>query len=352
MTTLMRRALNVMLAFASLVLGLPSFGQSLAQLAAYNGLDRTQRLIAGARKEGSLFLYTTTPVEYLNLLTEDFENRYGVKVNVWRARSEVVLQKVLSEARGGTHNVDVIQSIAPPMEALHRENLLQPVKSPLAKGLVPDAVPAHNEWVATLRYVFVQAYNTNKVKKEELPKKYKDLLDPKWKGRLGIEASDHEWFYSIVQDMGEERGLKFFCDLVATNGLSTRAGHPLLTNLVASGEVPLALTVYNYSPEQAKQKGAPIDWFAIEPAIAITDGMGVAKRAPHPHAALLFYDYMISEDAQKILAKIGYVPTNRSVESPLKGVRSKNLAGAPLLDSQQRSNALFDEIVINKRPCK
>ncbi|MDQ6619201.1 MAG: extracellular solute-binding protein [Pseudomonadota bacterium] len=348
----MRKVWRVMLGVAFITWAVPSWAQSLGELAAYKGADRTPRLIAGARKEGSLFLYTTTPVEYLNLLTQDFEKRYAVKVNVWRARSEVVLQKVLSEARGGTHNVDVIQSIAPPMEALHRENLLQAITSPGTKDLIPDALPAHHEWVATLRYVFVQAYNTTQVRKEELPKRYEDLLDSKWKGRLGIEASDHEWFYSVVQDMGEERGIRFFCDLVAKNGLSTRAGHPLLTNLVASGEVPLALTVYNYSPEQARQKGAPIDWFAIEPAIAITDGIAVAKRAPHPHAALLFYDYMIGEDAQKILARIGYVPTHRNVESPLKGVAIKSLGGVPLLDSQSRSNALFDDIVMNKRPCK
>jgi iron(III) transport system substrate-binding protein len=348
----MRGTLNVVLTFAALAWCAPTFGQSLAQLALYDGLDRTQQLIAGARKEGSLFLYTTTPLEYVSLLTDDFEKRYGVKVNVWRARSEVLLQKVLAEARGGTHIVDVIQSISPPMEALHREHLLQEVRSPVAKDLVTDAVPAHGEWVATLRYVFVQAYNTSKVKKEELPKTYDDLLDPKWQGRLAIEASDHEWFYSVVQDMGEERGLKFFCELVAKNGLSTRAGHPLLTNLVTSGEIPLALTVYNYSPDRAKEKGAPIDWFVIEPAVAITDGVGVARKAPHPHAALLFYDYMISVEGQKILAKIGYVPTNKKVESPLKGVRIKNLAAAPLLDGQQKSNSLFDEIVVARRPCK
>src|SRR3981081_4014761 len=96
--------------------------------------------------------------------------------------------------------------------------------------------------------------------------------------------------------MGEAEGARFFRDLVAGNGLSVRSGHPLLTNLVASGEVPLALTVYQYSVEQAKKKGSPIDWFVIEPAVSITNAIGVARRAPHPHPALLFYASLIGAE--------------------------------------------------------
>ena len=106
------------------------------------------------------------------------------------------------------------------------------------------------------------------IKKEDLPKTYEDLLDPKWKGKLGIEAKDQDWFATVVQSDGRRaaRAPKFFRDLVAKNGISVRKGHTLLNNMVVSGEVPLALTVYNYMPEQAKKKGAPIDWFALEPA--------------------------------------------------------------------------------------
>ena len=156
--------------------------------------------------------------------------------------------------------------------------------------------PAHRQWAATLLSVWVQAYNTKLIKRESLPKTYKDLLDPKWKGKLGIEGKDEDWFASVVDVMGGgETGLKFFRDLVATNGLSVRQGHTLLNNLVISGEVPLALNIYNYMPEQAKKKGAPIDWFAIEPAIARSNGVGVARHAPHPNAALLFYEYLLGE---------------------------------------------------------
>jgi iron(III) transport system substrate-binding protein len=326
--------------------------QMLAELARYDGADRTARLIAGAQKEGMLQFYTTIPPEYLKPLTEEFEKKYGVKVDVWRARSEAVLQRVMAEAKGGRWTVDVVESISPPMEALYREKLTQEVRSPEHKNLIDGVLPAHREWAPTLVFIFVQAYNTAKVKKEELPKTYEDLLDPKWKGRLSIEASDHEWFYSVLRDMDQKRGtgsgLKFFQQLVTGNGLSTRVGHPLLVNLVASGEVPLALTVYQYSPEQLKKKGAPIDWFAIEPAVAISDGMAVMKNAPHPHAALLFYDYLLSEEGNKQIARIGYAPANRNLESPLSKIKVKVLNPATLLDESASSSALFDEVIIKR----
>ena len=305
----------------------------------------TPKLVEAARKEGSLLLYTTTPTEYLKELVEPFEKLYGIKVHVWRARSEVILQRVINEARGNKPLVDVVQSIAPPMEALQREGLLLAVNSPQHAQLLSGSVPAHQGWASTLRYVFVQAYNTGKVGKDELPKTYADLLHPRWKGRLGMESSDHEWTSSVIKDMGEEAGQRFFRELVRGNGLSVRTGHPLLTNLTVSGEVPLALTVYQYSVEQAKKKGSAIEWFAIEPAVAIADGMGVAKKAPSPNAALLFYEYMLGVDAQRVLARIGYVPTHTQVESPLKGVKVKLLDGAALLDEQDKSSARYEALL-------
>jgi iron(III) transport system substrate-binding protein len=310
-------------------------------LATYEGPDREQKLAEAARKEGTLLWYTTTPVEYARMLAEPFEKRYGIKVEMWRARSELISQRVLTEARSGKPIVDVVHSIAPPMEALHREKHLVAIHSPHHRDLLPGSVPAHREWASTLRYVFVQAYNTQRVKREELPKTYPELLQPRWKGLLGIESSDHEWASEVMRQMGEAEGERFFHELVRTQGLSARTGHPLLTNLTASGEVPLALTVYQYSVEQAKKKGSPIDWFAIEPAIAIADGIGVARRAPHPNAALLFYDYMLSPEAEQIVARIGYVPTSTKVESPRKGVTLKVLDAAVLLDEHDRSLQRF-----------
>ena len=109
-----------------------------------------------------------------------------------------------------------------------------------------------------------------------------------------------------------------------------------------------ALAVYQYSPDQLKKKGAPIDWFAIEPAVAISDGMAVMKKAPHPHAALLFYDYLLSEEGNRQIAKPGYAPTNRHLDSPLGKLRVKVLDASTLLDEAAKSTALFDEIITKR----
>lgn len=345
---------RIMLAmtFAALEQAGAALAQTPADLAMYSGADRSERIIAAAKKEGSLTLYSTTPGEYMRLLTDAFEKRYGIKVNVWRGLSEQVLQRTISEARGNRFTVDVIQNLSVSMEALQREGLLKEVSSPLTRDLIAEAVPAHHGWAPSMHYVYAQAYNTAKVKKEELPKTYADLLDPKWKGRLAIEAGDYDWLQEVVKQLGETQGRALFCSLGTSNGMSVRTGHALLVNLVASGEVPLALTVYQYSPQQAKQKGAPIDWFAIEPAIAITDGIGIAKKAPSPNAALLFYDFMLGEEGQNIQAKIGYVPANIKIDSPMKGIRIKRLNAAALLDDAERARALFDDTIITKRGCK
>jgi iron(III) transport system substrate-binding protein len=321
--------------------------QPLAELAAYVGADREQRLLAGARKDGSLLWYTTFPSEYSNQLAAPFEKRYGIKVTHWRARSETVLAKALAEGKSGRPSADVITLISPQLEALRREGLLQRVRSPYQADHVPFAVPEHREWVATLSHVFVQAYNTTKVRNDELPHTWEDLLAPKWKGKLAIESDDHEWLAAVIAEMGEAKGTEFFRQLVATNGLKVHSGHALMTNLVASGEVPLALTVYQYSVEQAKKKGSPIDWFVIGPAaVSITNGVTVPKRAAHPYAALLFYDYLISPQGQRVFAEIGYVPTSTKVESPVKGIRLKYLDAAKLFVDQEKSSRLFEQLIL------
>jgi iron(III) transport system substrate-binding protein len=318
-------------------------------LFAYEGADRMEKIAAAAKKEGTLTLYTTIAEKDLPAIVKPFEQKYGVKVNVWRAGTDKVLQRTVTEANGKKYDVDAIHFGSPEMEALSREKILQAVTSPVHKDLQAGSLPTHKEWAATILSVWVQAYNTNAVRKEDLPKTYKDLLDPKWKGKLGIESKNDDWFATMVHVMGgEEQGLAFFRDLVAKNGISPRHGHTLLTNMVVSGEVPLALTVYNYMPEQAKKKGAPVDWIALEPAIARSNAVGVARRAPHPNAALLFYEYLLGPEGQNAMVSVDYVPTNTKVTSPLKGVKILQTDPIRTLDESAKWSKLFDETVLRK----
>ena len=308
-----------------------------------------QDRLAAAKKEGALTLYTTIAEKDLPTLIKPFESKYGVKVTVWRAGTSNVLQRTVQETAAKKYDVDVIHIGAPEMEALAREQVLLPITSAVQNELQPGSVPAHRQWAATLLSVWVQAYNTKLIKKESLPKTYRDLLDPKWKGKLGVEGKDEDWFASVVDVTGGgETGLKFFRDLVAANGLSVRQGHTLLNNLVISGEVPLALNLYNYMPEQAKKKGAPIDWFALEPAIARSNGVGVSRHAPHPNAAMLFYEYLLG-DAQQHFVSMDYVPSNTKATSPLKGIRIVQANPARSLDESDKWTALFQSTVVRRR---
>jgi iron(III) transport system substrate-binding protein len=326
----------------------PALAQNIAELAAYAGPDREQRLAEGARHEGRLVLYTSLTVDDMAVLNAAFEKRTGVKVQMWRASSEKIVQRALAEARAGRFDVDVIESNAPALEILYREQLLQAVHSPHHADLIPAALPSHREWVGARLNVFVHAYNTKLVRKEELPASYADLLHPRWKGRLGIEASDEDWFAAVVLQLGEEKGLKFFRDLVATNGLSVRRGHTLLTNMVAAGEVPLALTVYNFTAEQLKQRGAPLEWFVLPPAIARANGVAVARRAQHPHAALLYYEFMIGGEGQGILLKRDFVPASRKLDTALNRGPLTIIDPALIVDEGERWAKLYDEIIVKQ----
>jgi len=313
----------------------------------YAGPDRAQRVLEAAKKEGTLTFYTTIAEKDIPIIVLPFEKKYGIKINIWRAGTDKVLQRTVAEANARRYEVDAIHFGSPEMEALHREKILQPVSSPHFKELLPGALPAHREWVATILSVWVQSYNTNLIKKQDLPKTYLDLLNPKWKGKLGIEVKNQEWFSTVAEELGGEPGINFFRELVAKNGISVRQGHSLLNNMVVSGEVPMALTVYNYLAETAKQKGAPVDWFAIEPAVARSNAIGIARRAPHPNAALLFYDYMITE-AQKPFASLDYVPTNTGIPSPLKNLRFKLVDPVSVLDQLDKWGKLYQEIVVKR----
>jgi iron(III) transport system substrate-binding protein len=318
---------------------------TLAELATYTGADRTERLIAGAKKEGVVNVYSSVTVDDQKVLTSAFEKKYGVKLQFWRSSSESILQRAMVEHRGGRYEVDAVETSAVEMESLHREKLLIEVKSPHLADIVPAALRPHREWVGDRLNIISAGYNTNLIRKQDAPKSYEDLLDPKWKGKLGIEADDAVWFGALANAMGEEKTVKLFRDLVRTNGLSVRKGHTLLANLVVSGEVPFSLTLYHYKAEQLKNAGAPLDWYVLPPGLARFLGTGIMRRPPHPHAAVLFLDFMLS-DAQRVLLDRDFTPTNMKVK-PLD-IAFNVIDPAQILDQGDKWQKLFDDIVVKR----
>jgi iron(III) transport system substrate-binding protein len=309
---------------------------------------REQQLLKGARDEGELVLYSSMQVASVAPLQQAFENKYGVKLRTWRGSGKDILARATAEARADRLAYDVAETDGFVLEAMAREGLLAKLDTPYLGDLIPQAVPKHRQWLATRISIFCGVYNTNLVKKEKLPKAYADLLDPAFKGVLGIEADDYDWFGMLIARLGEEQGLRLFHDIVTRNGMSVRRGHTLLTNLTAAGEVPIGLTVFVQNVEVARKAGAPVDWFLIEPAIARPNAVAVAKRAPHPNAAMLFTDFMLG-DGQDILRRREFTPTSKKVPSLLDRVDVNLVAPDRVLDEGQKWQRLYDDIVLSPR---
>jgi iron(III) transport system substrate-binding protein len=332
----------------SLVAALPAAQAQTTDITALSqrtGPDREARLLDAARKEGQVNLYSSLVSKDIGTIAAAFEKKYGVKVSYWRAGSEKVLQRAVTESRAGRHEADVIETNGPELEALARENVLAAATSAHEKDLLPASLRPDHKWTGLRLNMFVQAYNTNLVRKPDLPKTYEDLLDPRWKGKLAMEAEDVDWFAAVVTGMGEAAGVKFFRDLVTRNGVGLRKGHTLLAGLVASGEVPFALTLYNHNADKLKKDGAPIDWFQIEPAYARVNGIGVTRAAPHPNAAVLFFDYMLGPEGQAILQKAKYIPTNLTLKDKHTRSDLRFIDPRIILDEQDKWNKLFEEII-------
>jgi len=345
-------ALTALLLAVSALSG-SAFAQAsrVAEIAAYEGADREQRLIEGAKREKELTFYASIPTDDITVLVAAFDKKYGVKVKVWRADSEGFLQRIVGEARARRFEVDIMAGSTSALEPLYRENLLQEVKSPNFADIIPEAIAPHRQWAAIYLNTIVQAYNTNLIRKDDLPRSFHDLVRPEWKGKLGIEAEDFDWFAQVVTEMGaapgssEAAALRLFREIVNENGISVRKGHSLLTNLVAAGEVPLALTVYGFLAEQAKLKGAPLDWFVLPPAVARATAQGLASNAPHPNAAVLFFDFLLGE-GQQILASRQFVTVSRTIDTPFDRSQFKIIDSAMMLDQARKWQDIYQRTII------
>ena len=329
-------------------------GAAMAQhknLYLYQGADRDQKILEGAKKEKQVVVYTSLNTKDSVPITQAFEKKYGVKVELWRSSSEKVLQRALTEARAGRHSVDAFELNGPEMEALYREGLLEEFWSPHFKSLPPAAFAKHRHYVADRFNFFTIAYNTRLVKPEEVPNSYEDLLHPRWVGKIGIEASDDDWFASIVKHMGEDKGLALFRKLAQMKP-QLRTGHTLLAELVAAGEIPLVATIYNHNAERLVVNGAPIKWKALDPTFGRPNAVAVTKSAQRPHAAMLFVDFMLSPEGQELLKKRNRVPASTAVETNLNKFPFHMIDPVIVLDEQAKWEKIWSELFLKGQAIK
>jgi len=302
-----------------------------------------------ARREGVVNLYTSMQLVDSRPLTEAFEKKHGIKVNLWRASGEKVAQRVLTEARGGRFEADVVETDGAQMEILHREKRLAPLRVPAMNDIPAEIIPAHRSYAPTRLSLYVLAFNTQRIPPSEAPRSYADLLDPKWAGRFAIEADDVAWFAAVARAMGEKEGLAYFNKLAAMKP-QIRKGHTLMAELVAAGDVDMALDAHVQGVARLKDKGAPIDWRPLDPAFGQPSSVGITRQAPHPHAAALFAEFILSREGQEIIKARNRVPSSRAVDSPLNKFRYQLIDPAIMLDDWDRYGKQFSDLFLGGKP--
>ncbi len=322
---------------------------STLELFKYQGADRDKRILENARREGSVVVYTSLNLKDSVPIVEAFEKKYGVKAVLWRASSEKVVQRSMTETRAGRYSADVYETNGPEMEILHREKLLADFFSPGIADIPAEAIPAHRQWIPDRFNFFTIAYNTNLVKPEEVPNTYEDLLHPRWAGKVGLEAGDTDWFGAVVKSMGEAKGLAYFRRL-ADSRPQIRTGHTLIAELVASGEIPLTAAVYNHPIERLIEKGAPIKWKTLQPTFGRPNAIGVSKRAPNPNAALLFVDFMLSKEGQELIKARNRVPASRLVSTKLNDFPFQMIDPVIVLDEGPKWDKLWSDLFLKGKP--
>jgi len=321
--------------------------QDLSAIVSYSGPDRTDRLLAEARKEGGATLYSSATVADMAAHLSAFEQKYGLKITLWRGDSEGIAQRAITEARSGRFAMDLVETSGGNLESMQREGLLQAVNAPIQAEIIPQGIPQHRGYTATRLQIQANAYNTDLIRKADLPRTWADLADPKWKGKLGIDLDDGDWFGTVIRSMKDPKGLDLFRKIITTNGMSLRKGHTLLANLTASGEVPMSIAIYEYKIKQMKLAGAPVDFFYLDPLVVHPVGIAIAKRAPHPYTATLFFDFILSE-GQKIYLEQQAYPSNIKVKPLPQGIDLHFIDFAKALDEQSNWQKTFKEVFSSK----
>ena len=285
--------------------------RTVGEIANYAGADRHQLLEDGARHEGALMLYATGT--QIQPLLDRFTQKYPfIKVAMPRASSIDVTRKVIEEYGAGLYQVDAYELSSYGLVVQREQGLLQPFSSPELAGYDQSTIePGHN-WVSVRESYLGIGYNTEKISAQDAPKSYQDLLAPQWKSKMAISGSlstSANWVGGMAISLGIDYVKKLGQQDIRVYELSGRA----LANLTIAGEVPLSPTIYNSHVEASRAQGAPIAWNVPGP-VAVTDtSTALALKAPHPHAAMLLIDFLLSQEGQAIYRELGYVPSRNAM---------------------------------------
>jgi iron(III) transport system substrate-binding protein len=291
---------------------------TVADVALLKSADREKILIEGAKKEGTLTFYTGLIVDQVvRPVKAAFEKEYPfLQVEFFRGNSDRLAQKMLSEYQAKRYEVDVVSGSSA-ATILLRAGVMQRFYSPPIAEYPAELKDANGFWGSTNVYFMTLGYNTKMVKARELPKTYEDLLDPRWKGQMMWSTSRGsgapQFIGNILLTKGEEAGKAYLQKLKQQNVAKSTASARQILDLVIAGEYPMAIQIFNHHAYISKKAGAPVDWQPLEPVTATINSIGLAKNAPHPHASMLFLDFVLSKKGQKVFQAANYLPAHPDI---------------------------------------
>ena len=300
----------------------PWVGLSLLVFLILLGVDRSlsqtkpiplEGLIERAKKEGELVWYTTTNNIDNQVIVKAFNRKYPfLTVKVLRTSGEKLRHRVLTEARAGKHFFDVVVVSTLELGLVKSRNLLLPYRSPEAEFYPAGAKDRDGTFTGIYVRNFVIGYNPTMVSEKHVPRDWPDLLRPEWKGKIGLDEEEFEWYGAMIDYWGREKTVKYMKRL-AKQGPHLRRGHTLLTQLAAAGEFPVAI-VYPYIVERLKHIGAPIDWVReSDPIITSINGVAISANAPHLNSAKVFVNFILSKEGQTVIRNRFRVPVRPGI---------------------------------------
>ena len=272
-------------------------------------------MIEAAKKEGELAWWSTIAQDQSQKLVDEFMKRYPfIKASYWRSGSVGLHNKILIEARAGRSSWDVVSQTTPEfIHELKQKKIITFYNSPERSQFSPDLKDKDGFWTATYALPTGLGFNTQQVKKEDVPKSYKDLLDSKWKGgKISVDDENYELLVGLTQAWGKNAAVDYLKALAAQAPVIGR-GATQRTQMLGAGEFPLAIS-YTHTVEWAKSQGSAVDWVNLEPVIIKFDGIMLGAKAPHPSAGKLFIDFVLSQQGQGLLQSFRRVTLREGVD--------------------------------------
>ena len=318
---------------------------TVAQLALHQGTDREKILIEGAKKEGQFTLYDSHT--WFRTIAKEFEKKYPfVKVSEFRTDGRSLIKRALEEIAAGQYIADVIATTSEQMAIMKREGVFQEYALADAR-YYPDDVKMKGKngfyYIGHYETYNSLGFNTSLISPAEAPKTMTDLLNPKWKGKMSIVSTTTgtRWIGSTLNVMGRE-----FLDKMADQEvkMQTMSG-AALAGLVVSGEVPLSPTIFDANIHTAKQKGAPVEWRPLDPVVTTVSYSGLTLKAPHPHAGLLFLDYLHSKEGQQLIMKGGLWSPREDIATLDQKFKKSYIDEKYSLDEAEKKFAEWDKLM-------